>query len=87
MNIERINELARKSRAEGLTPEEVEEQQKLRSEYIASFRRSLQATLDTVYVENENGELLEADCDFPACAFCKECTIGQAINDFISFNI
>lgn len=54
--LDRINELARKSRAEGLTPEEAEEQQKLRSEYIASFRRSLQATLDTVYVENENGE-------------------------------
>lgn len=54
--LDRINELARKSRTEGLTPEETEEQQKLRSEYIASFRRSLQATLDTVYVEEKNGE-------------------------------
>ena len=35
MNIERINELARKSRTEGLTPEEKAEQQKLRQEYIA----------------------------------------------------
>ena len=38
MNIERINELARKSRTEGLTPEEKAEQQKLRQEYIAAVK-------------------------------------------------
>ena len=32
--IKRINELARKSKAEGLTPEELQEQQILRREYI-----------------------------------------------------
>ena len=37
--IDRINELARKSRTEeGLTPEEKEEQARLRQEYVAAFR-------------------------------------------------
>ena len=36
--IDRINELARKSRETGLTPEEQKEQQKLRADYIAAFR-------------------------------------------------
>ena len=46
--IERINELARKSRAEGLTDEERLEQQRLRRQYIEAFRRGLDATLDGV---------------------------------------
>ena len=36
--IQRINELARKSKQEGLTPSEKEEQRMLRVEYIASVR-------------------------------------------------
>ncbi len=47
--IDRINFLARKSRtAEGLTPEEKEEQAKLRQEYIEGFRSSLKAQLDNI---------------------------------------
>ena len=38
INIQRINELARKAKAEGLTPAEKEEQQKLRREYIAAVK-------------------------------------------------
>ncbi len=50
--IDRINALARKSKAEGLTPAEQAEQQALRAEYIAAFRASLTAQLDsTVLVE------------------------------------
>lgn len=39
--IDRINALARKSRTEGLTPEEKLEQQLLRQEYISAFRASM----------------------------------------------
>lgn len=53
--IERINELARKSRAEGLTPEEQQEQKKLREAYIEGFRRSLKAQLDNTVVLNPDG--------------------------------
>ncbi len=53
--IDRINELARKSRAEGLTPQEKDEQATLRAEYVASFRRSLTATLENTYLMDENG--------------------------------
>ena len=35
--IDRINELARKSKVTELTPEEKEEQKKLRTEYIATM--------------------------------------------------
>lgn len=53
--IARINELARKSRTEGLTPEEQKEQKELREAYIAGFRRSLQAQLDNTVVLNPDG--------------------------------
>ncbi len=36
--INRINELARKAKAEGLTDEELEERAYLRQKFIASFR-------------------------------------------------
>ena len=43
--VERINLLWRKKKAEGLTPEEEEEQKALREEYLAGVRASLQAQL------------------------------------------
>ena len=49
--IDRINELARKSRTpEGLTPEEKEEQTALRNEYRAGFVRNLKAQLDSIEI-------------------------------------
>ncbi|KMT22344.1 DUF896 domain-containing protein [Clostridium cylindrosporum] len=54
--IERINELARKSRAEGLTEEEKVEQQKLRREYINAFKSNLRNTLDSVVIVDEDGK-------------------------------
>ncbi len=52
--IDRINFLARKSRAEGLTDEEKAEQAVLRREYIDSYKRSLEVQL-------ENTTILYAD--------------------------
>ena len=54
--IDRINELARKSRTpEGLTPEELKERDILRREYIDSFKRSLTAQLDNTYIQYPDG--------------------------------
>lgn len=53
--IKRINELARKSKAEGLTDAEKAEQAKLRSEYIAAFRQGVKNTLNNVYIVDERG--------------------------------
>ena len=55
--IKRINELYRKSKAEGLTSAEKEEQAMLRSEYIASIRGNLQAQLNNIDVVNEVGSI------------------------------
>ena len=53
--IDRINFLARKSKAEGLTPEEKAEQDVLRKEYIASFRASMTGILDNTYIQRPDG--------------------------------
>jgi len=53
---ERINELARKEKTVGLTPEEKAEQQKLRDEFRAAFRRNFAAQLDNTYVETPDGQ-------------------------------
>ena len=53
--IARINELARKSKAEGLTEAEKKEQDLLRQEYIAHIRRNLRAQLDNIDVVNPDG--------------------------------
>ena len=49
--IARINVLYHKAKNEGLTEAEKEEQQTLRKEYIASFRRNLRGTLDTISIK------------------------------------
>ena len=53
--IDRINFLARKSKAEGLTAEEKAEQDLLRKEYIASFRASMTGILDNTYIQRPDG--------------------------------
>ena len=53
--INRINELARKSKLEELTEEEKEEQAKLRSEYIKIFRGNMEHTLLNTKVIDEEG--------------------------------
>lgn len=53
--VERINELARKSKAEGLTEEEKAEQAALRQEYIKEIRASFGATLDNTVIQYPDG--------------------------------
>ena len=53
--INRINELARKAKAEGLTPEEIVERDKLRRIYIDAYKASLTAQLDNTYLVDEKG--------------------------------
>ncbi|MBE6530165.1 MAG: DUF896 domain-containing protein [Ruminococcaceae bacterium] len=51
----RINALAKKQKAEGLTPEEAAEQKALREEYLAEFRANLKNTLDHTVVQEPDG--------------------------------
>lgn len=48
--VARINELAKKSKAEGLTEQEQKEQQRLRAEYIQLFRKNLRSQLENIEV-------------------------------------
>lgn len=60
LNIDRINELYRKSQAEGLTPEEKAEQEILRGKYIEAIRKNLRGTLDRVTFVNPDGSITKA---------------------------
>ena len=51
--ISRINELARKSKQEGLTEEEKQEQAILRRAYIDSFKANLKAQLDQIEIREK----------------------------------
>ena len=53
--LERINELAKKSKTEGLTEAEASEQKKLREEYINEFKASLRGMLDNTYIQDPDG--------------------------------
>ena len=53
--IDRINELARKQKVQGLTEEEKKEQYALRREYIDSFKRSLVGQLENTYILRPDG--------------------------------
>ncbi len=53
--IERINELARKKKTVGLTEAEAQEQAALRAQYLREFRANMEATLQAVRVEQEDG--------------------------------
>lgn len=53
--IERINELARKSKTVGLTKAEETEQHALRREYLDGFKANLQAILDNTFIQQPDG--------------------------------
>ena len=53
--IARINELAKKAKTEGLTPEELTERDKLRRIYIDSVKATLIGQLDNTYIVDQKG--------------------------------
>ncbi|MFM1546201.1 DUF896 family protein [Streptococcus mutans] len=53
--IDRINELARKKKTEGLTGAEKIEQERLREEYIESYRRSIRHHIEGLKIVDEEG--------------------------------
>lgn len=56
--IKRINELYRKSKAEGLSEEEQKEQKLLRAEYLAAIRGNLKSQLDSIDVKERDGSVV-----------------------------
>lgn len=53
--LDRINELARKSKSEPLTEEEILEQKALREEYIRDFRASMRGILNNTTIVSPDG--------------------------------
>ena len=56
--ISRINELYRKSKAEGLTEAEKKEQKLLRAEYLEAVRRNLRGQLNNNDIEQKDGTVV-----------------------------
>lgn len=59
IDVNRINELARKARTEGLTDEEKAEQAALRRAYIDSVKDNLRAQLAGTYVQKADGSVVK----------------------------
>ena len=57
--IKRINELSRKSKTEGLTPAEKEEQTKLRNEYRALVVGNLSSQLEGLKIKHPDGTITD----------------------------
>lgn len=56
-NLKRINELARKSKAEGLTEAERREQADLRREYIEAVKMNLRSQLNNIDIQEKDGSI------------------------------
>lgn len=56
--VDKINYLARKQRTEGLTPEEKEEQKKVREQYLEGIRTQVRDQLEGMGIKkkNKNGD-------------------------------
>jgi len=54
--LDRINELAKKAKAEGLTEAEMKERKELRDEYLANFRKSFRSQLDNIEIVDPEEE-------------------------------
>ncbi|MCE4047952.1 MULTISPECIES: DUF896 domain-containing protein [Bacillaceae] len=54
--LNRINELAKKKKEQGLTEAEAKEQTALRAEYLKTFRSNMLTTLEGVKIYDPNGD-------------------------------
>ena len=77
--VARINELYHKSKSEGLTPEELKEQQILRKEYIDSFKRNLRGQLNNISIKEKDGSITNLGGNRQPTTLPKELSI---IRDF-----
>ena len=50
IKLDRINELAHKSKSEGLTPDELQEQKTLRREFIDEIKRDVKSNLENIEI-------------------------------------
>lgn len=69
--IARINELSRKSKAEGLTETEKKEQAMLRQEYIASVKRNLVSQLNNIDMVEKDGSIVNLGEEYAKKKFKK----------------
>ena len=56
--IKRINELYRKSKEEGLSGDEKQEQKLLRAEYLEAIRGNLESQLNRIDIQEEDGTII-----------------------------
>lgn len=54
--LKRINELAKKNKAEGLTEAEKKERKKLRDEYLKNFKAAFRSNLEHMRIYNDQGK-------------------------------
>ena len=57
--VKRINELSRKSKTEGLTPSEKDEQTKLRNEYRSLVTGNLSSQLNGIKIKHPDGSVTD----------------------------
>lgn len=57
--IDRINTLYHKSKSAGLSPEEADEQARLRKEYIETIRTNMRANLNNISVVEKDGSITD----------------------------
>lgn len=57
--IDRINELAHKSKLDGLTDDEKEEQRLLRQEFLAEIRADFKATLESIEIVEDSAQRID----------------------------
>ncbi len=58
-DIDRINELYHKKQAGTITPEELEEQARLRKAYIMAIRENLRGSIETMKIQNPDGTMID----------------------------